>query len=155
MKVQSFSFSDILVSRHDDQESDFEGFPDTGTCSETFNANRRISVLQAARRHLLVEPVGSAFLSLPACSLGLSPYEVSPAVAVGSVGLPKRVSISCLDTLKCVTSVLAVRRPESSRRGFARAPSPRSSICQMLTVTVGGPISSTNLFLEFDLMRNR
>ena len=34
-KVPSFSFSDGFISRHDDQESDFEGFPDDGTCSET------------------------------------------------------------------------------------------------------------------------
>ena len=120
-EVLSF-FSNVLLSRHDDRESDLEGFPDAETCLETSVANRRISVLQAARRHLLEEPVGLAFLSLPACSRGSPPYEVPPAAVAGSVGLSRRVSIGRLYTLKRVRSVLVVRRPKSSRWGISRVP---------------------------------
>ena len=110
-EILSFSFSDVLVSRHDDQESDFWGFPNAGTHSETSIVDRRISVLQAARRRLLAGPVGLDLLSLPTCSRGSSPYEVPPAVVAGTVGLPRHVSICHLDTLKRVRSVLVVVLP--------------------------------------------
>ena len=87
-EVPSFSFSEALLSRHDNRESDFEGFPDAGTSAETSITDRRISVLQAARRCLLEERVGLAFLSLPSCSQGLLLYEVPPAAVAGSLGLP-------------------------------------------------------------------
>ena len=90
-EVSSFFFSDVLLSWHDDREPGFESFPDAGMSAETSIADRRISVLQAAKRRLLEQPVGPAFLSLLACSRVSPPYEVPPAVVAGSVGFPGRV----------------------------------------------------------------
>ena len=68
-----------------------------------------------------------AFLSLPASSRGLSPYEVPPVVVAGSVGFPGRVGFGRLDILERARSVLVVRRPESSHWVLPGAPSPESS----------------------------
>ena len=105
-EVSSFSFSDVLLFRHDSREPDFEDFPDAGTSVETSIADRRISVLQAAKRRLVEEPAGTAFHSLPAFSRGSAPYEVPP-VAV-SMGFPGQISFGHLDILEHTRSVLVV-----------------------------------------------
>ena len=50
-------------------------------------ADRRISVLQAAKHRLLEEPVGPAVLSLSACLRGSPQDEIPPADFAGPLGL--------------------------------------------------------------------
>ena len=54
------------VSRHVDCSSNFESFPLSGECFRPADTDRRISILQAARRCLLAQSARSPVISLSA-----------------------------------------------------------------------------------------
>ena len=121
-QISPLSISDIHLPENGDRELDFEGFLFSGEGTETSVADRRISVLQAAKRRLLDEPVWPSVLSLSASPRRSSPNEIPPAYSAGRLGFSRRVGLSCLDTLERPRSVLVVRHPESSRQVIPGAP---------------------------------
>ena len=89
--ISPLSISDVYLPGNGDREPDCEGFPFSGDGTEASVTDRRISVVQAAKRRLLEAPVGPSVLSLSASPWRSSPNEISPADTVGRLGFSRRI----------------------------------------------------------------
>ena len=101
-QVPSLSISDCDVSGDDNQEPLFEGFSFSREGFDPAVANRRISILQVAKRCCLEEPARSPIIAVSSSTRGSCPDEVLSAGATWSVGLRGRVSCGHLDSLERV-----------------------------------------------------
>ena len=85
-------------------------------------SDRRILVLQEAKHLCLAEPVGLPILPLSPGPRRSPPDEVPPVSYSRSLGLSRRVSLGCLDSLERSRSIVVVRCSEPSCRSPIRVP---------------------------------
>ena len=131
-EILSDSISDSYV---------FKSFPDGETCRRSLETNRRIFILQEAKRRYLEMSAGSSVVPVLSSSGG-PPKNVIPTTSASTeLGFCGRGGLGSMELSGKIGPSVVVRRTTSSGRGVSSAsPTRPSLLVRHLGPGLGGPI---------------
>ena len=138
-EVGSRSLSDGHLLGDGDRHPLFEGFSLSGEGCDPVGADRRISILQRAKRSLWVEPLGALVVPLSYGSVLSPSHEIAPASSASTVGFCRRIGLPSVVSGGGFRPSLVVRCRTSPIGCVSCAPSAR---CPLLVRRLGSGVGS-------------
>ena len=121
-EVGSRPMSDSHLLGHGDRQPLFEGFPLSREGRNPVDSDRRISILQRAKRCLLAQPLGMPVVPLSSGSVRSPSHALSPTTSAPSVGFRGQVCRPSVVSGDIVQPRLVVRRQSYPLRCVSLAP---------------------------------